>query len=274
MNKLSTAERCQIIAALVEGNSIASVTRMTGFHKRTILRLLADVGNACQKFHHDKVRGIGARSIQVDELWNFCYAKQKNLPPELHGKLGYGDVWTFIALDSDTKLIVAYLTGRRSSEFARDLMLDLADRVVNRFQLTTDGMNKYPAAVEDAFGTDIDFAQLIKLYAQTRAGEARYSPAACTGYIKIERVGQPDIDEISTSYVERQNLTVRMQNRRFTRLTNAFSKKFENLKHSVALHFMHYNFCRIHQTIRVTPAMEAGLSDHVWEIEELVALLD
>ena len=273
MKQLSTEDRVRVVAALVEGSSISSTVRMTGVSKPTILKLLVDVGTACQKYHDEHVRGLSCERIQVDEIWSFIYAKQKNVPAPLQGKLGYGDIWTFTGLDADTKLMVSWIVGRRSSEFARDFMLDLADRVITRIQLTTDGLNKYPLAVQDAFQDNVDFAQLYKLFAVTRAGEARYSPAASTGQIKWERIGEPNIDHISTSYVERSNLTCRMQMRRFTRLTNGFSKKLANLRANVALHFMHYNFCRVHQTLRVTPAMEAGIADHVWEIEELVAML-
>ena len=274
MNQLTTAERVQIIAALVEGNSINSIVRMTGRSNNTILKLLVDLGEACQKFHDDKVRGVAAKRIQVDEIWNFCYAKQKNVPENLKGQLGYGDVWTWVAVDADTKLIVSYLVGLRDSGYATEFMRDVADRLINRVQLTSDGHRSYLEAVEDAFGGDIDYAQLVKVYGAERPGEARYSPAVCLAANPHPVCGNPDMSHVSTSYVERSNLTMRMSMRRFTRLTNAFSKKIDNLKHSVAINFVYYNFCRIHKTLRVTPAMEAGLTDHIWELDELVNLLD
>jgi len=275
MNQLTTEDRVRVVAALVEGCSISSTVRMTGVSKPTILRLLALLGEACKNYHDDHVRNLSCKRVQVDEIWAFCYAKNRNVPKEHEGQLGYGDVWTFTGIDADTKLMAAWIVGRRSAEFACDFMLDLESRVTGRIQLTTDGLNKYPKAVADAFGDNVDFAQLIKVYAQQRgAGEARYSPPQLTRYIKHEKCGTPVLEDISTSYVERSNLTMRMNMRRFTRLTNAFSKKLANQKHGVAIYMIHYNFCRVHQTLRVTPAMEAGLSDHVWELEELVALLD
>jgi IS1 family transposase len=273
MNKLSTKERVQIVAALVEGNSVNSTCRLTGRSNHTVLNLLADLGAACAAYHDEHVRGLACKRIQVDELWGFCYAKQKNVPTELKGKFGYGDVWTWTAVDADTKLIVSYLVGGRGGSFARAFMHDIADRLITRVQLTSDGHNVYADAVDDAFAGEIDYAQLVKVYGAERVGEARYSPAVCLAAERHEVCGEPDWDHISTSYAERSNLNIRMACRRLTRLTNAFSKKAENLKHAVALNFMHYNFCRIHKTIRVTPAMEAGLTDHVWELQELVDLL-
>jgi IS1 family transposase len=273
MNKLNTAERVQIIAALVEGNSVNSTCRMTGRSVHTVLNLLADIGKACKAFHDDKVRGLACKRLQVDEVWNFCHCKQKNVKPELQGVFGYGDVWTWTAVDADTKLIVGYLVGLRDGGYATEFMQDVADRLINRVQLTSDGHKAYLNAVEDAFGGDVDFAQLVKVYATERAGAARYSPPVCIAAERHPISGEPDEAHISTSFAERQNLTMRMSMRRFTRLTNAFSKKIENMQHAVALNFMYYNFCRIHQTLRVTPAMEAGLTDHVWELDELVSLL-
>jgi IS1 family transposase len=274
MNKLSTAERVQIIRCLVEGNSINSTCRITGRSKHTVLNLLVDIGEACQKYHDANVRGLACKRLQVDEVWNFCHAKDKNLPEGLRGKFGYGSIWTWTAVDADTKMIVSYLVGGRGSDYAKEFMFDIADRVVTKFQLTSDGHKAYPQAVEHVFGGDIDYAQLIKVYGADRAGEARYSPPVCLAAEKHEISGEPEWDHISTSHAERQNLTMRMSMRRFTRLTNGFSKKFGNLCHAVALNFMYYNFCRIHKTLRVTPAMEAGLANHVWELEELVALID
>lgn len=274
MNKLSTKERVQIIAALVEGNSIRATCRMTGAAKGTVLKLLVDLGKACAKYQDETLRGLSCKQIQCDEIWSFCYAKEKNLPEELKGKLGFGDVWTWTALCADSKLIVSYLVGDRSAAYARKFMDDLASRLAHRVQLTTDGHKAYLTAVENAFGAEIDYAMLDKIYnAPPREGQARYSPASCCGTRKIKVKGNPDIAKVSTSYVERQNLTMRMSMRRMTRLTNAFSKKIENQAHAVALHFMHYNFCRVHQTLRVTPAMEAKVSDHVWSLEEIANLI-
>lgn len=274
MNKLSTAARVRVLAALLEGNSIRATVRMTGIAKNTIVKLLRDVGTACQQFHDARVVNLRSRRVQCDEIWSFVGAKAKNVPEEKQGQFGYGDVWTWVAMDADTKLCISYMVGLRDGGYATEFMNDVAGRLANRVQLTTDGHRAYLEAVEDAFGGDIDYAQLIKLYGAERAGEARYSPPVCTGAKKSPVVGNPEAKHISTSFVERQNLTMRMSMRRFTRLTNAFSKKVENHAHAVALHFMHYNFCRIHQTLRVTPAMQAGLADHVWELEEIVALID
>jgi len=274
MNKLSTAERCQIISAFVEGNSINSTCRMTGRSKHTVLNLLEDLGEARQKFHDEKVRGLAAKKVQCDELWAFCYSKQKNIPAHKIGRFGYGDVWTWTAIDADSKLMISWLVGLRDINYAIQFMTDVADRLLNRVQLTTDGLKSYLYAVDCAFGEDIDFAQLVKVYGADRSTPTRYSPPKLTAIKTHARIGSPAPRDISTSYVERSNLTVRMMSRRFTRLTNGFSKKVENMKHAVAITFTFYNWCRVHQTLRVTPAMEAGLTDHVWEIEELVALLN
>ena len=274
MNKLDTSERVAIIRALVEGCSVNSTCRLTGRSIHTVLRLLADIGEACKAYHDDHVCQLLTKRVQCDETWNFCYCKQKNIPAEKRGQFGYGDVWTWVALDADTKLIIAYLVGDRNARNAKDFMGDVAWRLCRKVQLTTDGLRVYLDAVDDAFGGDVDYAQLIKIYGAERPGEARYSPANIIGIKSEEVCGTPEPRHVSTSFVERQNLTMRMQMRRFTRLTNGFSKKVENMKHAVALNFMYYNFCRVHSTIRITPAMEAGLTDHVWEIEELVALID
>lgn len=230
---------------------------MTGVAKGTVLSLLTDLGAACESYQDRMVRGLKTRRIQCDEMWQFVYAKAKNVPEEHKGELGYGDVWTWIALDADTKLIPSWAVGRRDGFTASAFIRDLADRLATRVQLTTDGHKVYLEAVEGAFGSEIDYAMLIKLYegdsGKNAPAERRYSPAKCTGSREQTITGNPDPDFISTSYVERQNLTVRMQVRRFTRLTNAFSKKLDNHKAAVALHFMHYNFARIHQTLRVTP---------------------
>jgi IS1 family transposase len=274
MNCLTTAERVQVIAAFVEGNSVNSTCRMTGRSKHTVLKLLCDIGEACQNFHDDKVRGLFSKRVQCDELWAFCHNKQKNTAPENEGKFGFGDVWTWTGIDADTKLMISWFVGGRHANSAIQFMRDVADRLINRVQLTTDGHNSYLIAVEQAFGSDIDYAQLIKVYGPDRSTPTRYSPPSLTAIECTVRKGDPDPNHISTSFIERSNLTVRMMSRRFTRLTNGFSKKIENMKHAVALTFVYYNFCRVHQTLRVTPAMEAGLTDHVWEIEELVGLLD
>jgi IS1 family transposase len=275
MNRTSTQQRTRVIAALVEGNSIRATVRMTGVSKNAVQRLLAALGPACEEYQNRTLRNLPCKRIQCDEVWSFCYAKQKNVPAEKQGQFGYGDIWTWTALCADTKLICSWKIGTRGASTAYALMHDLAGRLANRIQLTTDGHRVYADAVESAFGSEIDYAMLVKIYGTDREeSEARYSPAECMGCRTIPMAGRPKARDISTSFVERQNLTMRMQMRRFTRLTNAFSKKVENLGYAVALHFFHYNFIRIHQTLRVTPAMEAGITDHVWTIEELVNLLD
>jgi IS1 family transposase len=277
MNRLSTKQRAQIIAALVEGNSLRATCRMTGAAKGTVLKLLADVGKACAEYQDKVFRNLKCKRIQCDEIWSFCYAKADNLPEEKRGEYGYGDVWTWTAIDADTKLVPCWMVGRRTSHDAKTFISDLAGRLSHRVQLTTDGYRKYVKAVEDSFGGDIDYAMLEKMYGNKgniNNPEVKYSPAECTGTRVIQVEGNPDPAHISTSFAERQNLTMRMSMRRFTRLTNAFSKKVENLMHAVSLHFMHYNFARIHQTLRVTPAMEAGITDHVWSVEEISRLLE
>ena len=274
MNKLTTGKRVQVIAALVEGSSINSIVRMTGVAKHTILKLLEDKGCACAAYHHRHVLGLRARRIQCDEIWQFVGAKAKNVTPEQKAA-GWGDAWTWVALDADTKLCISYLVGGRDTGWATDFAFDIRQRVVGRPQITTDCHKPYLAAIEMAFGDDVHYAQMHKIYgASSDTPEARYSPATCIGCDMKTVIGSPDYAHVSTSFVERQNLTMRMSMRRFTRLTNGFSKKIENHGHAVALHFMHYNFCRVHKTLRVTPAMEAGLTDHVWSLEELVSLLD
>lgn len=274
MNKLTVDKRCQVVSALVEGNSIRATVRMTGVAKNTIVKLLVELGEACTSYQDRTLRNLPCKRIQCDEIWAFVYAKDKNVPEEKRGTFGFGDVWTWTALDPDSKLIASFMVGSRSSQTAKSFIDDLAGRLAHRVQLTTDGHRAYLQAVEDAFGANIDYAMLVKLYGGDSEPEKRYSPAECIGCKEIAVTGRPDPKHISTSHVERQNLTMRMSMRRFTRLTNGFSKKVDNHFWSVALHFMHYNFCRIHQTLRVTPAMEAGVSDHVWSIEELVRLTD
>jgi IS1 family transposase len=272
MNKLNTAERVQIIRCLVEGNSIRSTCRITGRSIHTVLNLLVAAGEACQKYHDEHVRGLACKRLQVDEIWNFCYAKQKNVPEENRGQFGYGDCWTWTAVDADSKLIVSYLVGLRDGGYATKFIQDAADRLLHRVQLTSDGHHSYLQAVDGAFDAGVDYAQLIKVYG-TAQEEIRYSPPTILAIESRPIFGNPDPSHISTSFVERSNLTMRMSMRRFTRLTNGFSKKIDNMKHAVALNFMYYNFCRIHQTLRVTPAMESGLTDRVWEIEDLIGLL-
>jgi IS1 family transposase len=274
MNKLSPERRAQVIKALVEGNSIRATCRITGTAKGTVLRLLAEVGEACAKYQDEHLRDLTCRRIQCDEIWSFCYAKEKNVPDDVKGTFGYGDVWTWTALDADTKLVPSWAIGSRGAEAANEFLHDLADRLAHRIQLTTDGHKVYLNAVENVFGIDIDYAMLVKLYGPGPKDEGRYSPAQCNGTEKHVVQGKPDPKHISTSYVERQNLTMRMSMRRFTRLTNAFSKKVENLAHAVALHFMHYNFCRVHKTLGTTPAVAAGIADHEWSVGEIVNLLE
>lgn len=273
MNKLSTADRVRIVACLVEGNSIRATSRITGFAKGTVLKLLADMGEACQQYHDETIRGIHAERVQCDEIWSFCYAKDKNLPDRMRNEPGVGSVWTWTGMDADTKLIIGYHVGSRDADCALDFMLDLSGRIVNRTQLTTDGHGAYLKAVDEAFGSDIDYAMLVKVYGEPREKESRYSPCDCVGTKKHVIKGMPDHRHVSTSFVERQNLTMRMSMRRFTRLTNAFSKKLANLHAAVALHFAYYNLCRKHQTLGTSPAVKAGLEGHIWTIEELVGLL-
>ena len=274
MNQLATSKRSQVVAALVEGTSINATCRMTGVAKHTVLKLLKDLGCAAASYHDDHVRNLRVRRVQCDEIWAFVYAKQKNVSFE-QMQQGAGDVWTWTAIDADTKLIISYTLGDRGAGTAQVFMRDVASRIANRIQLTTDGHRVYAEAVEDAFGADIDYAMLVKIYgASNDSPESRYSPATCIGCRTGVLAGNPDPQHISTSFVERQNLSMRMGMRRFTRLTNGFSKKLENHGHAVALYFMHYNYCRVHKSLRVTPAMEAGLTDHVWEVEELIDLLN
>jgi IS1 family transposase len=272
MNKLTRERQAQVVAALVEGNSIRATARMTGVAKNTVVKLLADLGRACAEYQNKVFRNLRCKRIQCDEIWSFCYAKEKNVPEDKRGIFGHGDIWTFTAICADTKLVPTWHIGRRDLEDATIFMKDLAGRLANRVQLTTDGHKMYLEAVESSFGANIDFSQLVKIYGDTAEGQKRYSPAQCTGTIKTKINGNPDVYKVSTSYVERQNLTMRMNMRRFTRLTNAFSKKVVNLFYAVSLHFMYYNFCRIHQTLRVTPAMEAKVTDHAWVIEEILEL--
>jgi IS1 family transposase len=273
MNKLSTAQRARIVGCLVEGNSIRSTCRMTGAAKGTVLKLLVDLGLACEDYHNRTVVNLPCKRIQADEIWSFVGMKEKRVPESRKGDPDIGDVWTWTALDPDSKLMASWLVGGRDADYALEFLSDLAQRLRGHVQLTTDGHGAYLGAVDDAFGIDVSYAQLVKHYGTPPDAERRYSPAVCTGVHTQTIIGRPDPAHVCTSHVERSNLTIRMSSRRFTRLTNAFSKKVENHRAAIALHFMHYNFARIHQTLRVTPAMEIGLSDHVWEIEEIVQLL-
>ncbi len=270
MNRLSREKQAQVVAALVEGNSINSTVRMTGVAKHTILKLIANLGSACAEYQDKEFQNLKCKRIQCDEIWQFCYAKEKNVPADKKGQFGYGDVWTWVAIDADTKLVPSFTLGYRDAQTARIFIDSLKSRLAGRVQITTDGLKVYLEAIEDAFGSDVDYAALVKIYGGSQE-ETRYSPAECIG-CEIKRIqGRPDPRHISTSSIERQNLTMRMSMRRFTRLSNAFSKNVGNHFYAVAIHYMHYNFCRIHKSLRVTPAMEAGISDHAWTIEEMLA---
>jgi IS1 family transposase len=274
MNKLTQEKRSQVVSALVEGNSIRATVRMTGVSKNTIAKLLVELGSACADYLDKNLVNLKCKRIQCDEIWSFVGAKEKNVREELRGTFGVGNVWTWVAMDADTKLIVAWTVGGRDAGTTYEFIQDLANRLANRVQLTTEGHSAYLSAVEDALGSNVDYAMLVKLYGNDRENEARYSPADCIGCREVVVSGSPDPKHISTSYIERQNLTMRMQMRRFTRPTHAFSKKLENHISSIAIHYMHYNFCRVHQTLRVTPAMESGIADHVWTVSELIRILD
>ena len=273
MNKLSSQERAHILQLLCEGMAIRSIVRVTSASKNTVVKLLIDAGAVCQAYHDIHVRNLNSRRVQCDEIWSFCYAKQKNVASAKATPRDAGDVWTWTAIDADSKLAVSWLVGGRDAGYATEFMNDMAARLSNRVQLTTDGHKAYLEAVEGVLGTDMDYAQPVKLYGAANT-EHRYSPAQCTGIRQQAVTGDPDPKHISTSYVERQNLTMQMSMRRFTRLTNAFSKKVKNHAHAVALHFMKYNFCRIHQTLRATPAMEAGVTDRVWDMSDIVELIE
>ncbi|MBN2023920.1 MAG: IS1 family transposase [Pirellulales bacterium] len=273
MNTLTHEKRCAVIRCLVDGCSIRATTRITGVAKNTIQKLTRDLGKAVNEYSNAVLHNLPCKRIQCDEVWCFCYAKDKNLPDEMRGQPGVGSMWTWTALDADSKLIVSWQIGARDAANAHAFIRDVQERLANRIQLTTDGNRVYLDAVLDYFA-DVDYAMLQKLYGPSAEGpETRYSPAKCNGTKKKTIMGNPDPDHVSTSYVERQNLNIRMQNRRYTRLTNAFSKKAEMLAYSVAITFFFHNFVRIHQTLRMTPAMKAGVADHKWTIEEMVELL-
>jgi IS1 family transposase len=274
MNKLTSAKRAQIIGMMVEGVSIRAISRMTNASKNTIVKLLADTGQACLEYQDKALRNLACKRIQADEIWSFVYSKQKNVPEEKRDQFGYGDVWTWTAIDADSKLIVSWYLGKRDAEAAFQFMTDLASRLTARVQLSTDGHHAYLNAADAAFDREIDYAMLVKQYGTAPEVEKRYSPPVCLGAEKTELRGRPDPEYISTSYVERQNLSMRMGMRRFTRLTNAFSKKLANHMHALSIYFMHYNFVRIHQTLRVTPAMAAGVTERLWDFNEMVAVVD
>lgn len=273
-NVLPTSKRVQILAMLCEGSSMRSISRVVGVSINTVTKLLVEAGEACLVYHDETVRDLNSKRVECDEIWSFCYSKQKNTDPETAPD-NAGDVWTWTSIDADSKLICNWFVGGRDAEFAHHFMQDLAARLKNRVQMTTDGHRPYLKAIEDAFGNDIDYAMLVKLYGDAPgAKKGRYSPAECTGIRKTVQTGSPDQEKISTSYAERQNLTMRMSMRRFTRLTNAFSKKFDNHCHALALYFVNYNFCRKHKTLGMTPAQAAGLVDEKRDMEWIVSLLD
>lgn len=274
MNVLPIEKRAQILHLLVEGNSMRATSRIADVSINTVTKLLIDAGAACMDFQDEAIRNIKGKRVQCDEIWSFCYSKEKNVAPKDKGILGHGDAYTWTAIDPDSKLCISWLVGRRDGEYAEAFIADLASRLAGRIQLTTDGHGPYIGAVEKVFGGAIDYAMLVKIYeGQGQQDQRRYSPAAFVKAEKRRINGNPDVDEVSTSHVERQNLTMRMSMRRFTRLTNGFSKKIEHLEYAVALHFMFYNFGRVHKTLRVTPAMEAGISDHVWTLKEIAGLV-
>ncbi len=277
MNRLSLQDRAKILGLLVEGNSMRAASRLADVSINTITKLLVDIGTACGEYQDKALRNLTSKRVQCDEIWSFCHSKEKNVPKEQKGVLGFGDVYTWTAICADTKLCVSYLVGRRDARYANMFINDLASRLKNRIQLTTDGYHAYVDAIEDHFKGKVDYAMLVKIYGEDSSKtttERKYSSSECCGTKKETLAGNPDENHVSTSYVERQNLTMRMSMRRFTRLTNGFSKKIENLECAVALHFMYYNFGRIHKTLRVTPAMAAGVTDHVWSLEEIAGLAD
>jgi IS1 family transposase len=274
MNKADIQTRVLILKALVDGNSLRAAGRIAGVAYNTVLKFLPEVGEACAWYQDEHLRGLSCKKIQVDEIWSFCYSKQKNVPEGMEGNAG--DLWTWTAICADTKLVPSWRIGSRDGDTALDFISDLGARLANRVQLTSDGHKAYLQAVEQTFGNDVDYAQLVKLYGEnTDGGQKRYSPADCIGIKKTKISGDPDLCCVSTSFVERQNLTMRMSMRRFTRLTNAFSKKVENHNHAVALHFMHYNFVRQHKSLnKLTPAMASGVTGKLWELEDIVRMVD
>jgi len=280
MNKLSSTDRAKVLHLLCEGMSIRAITRTTGVAKNTVVKLLNDAGAALGAYQDQAFRGLSAKTVQVDEIWSFCYAKQRNVADAKAAPEGAGDVWTWTAIDADTKLVFGVLVGGRDADYAYEFLKDVRSRVDGRIQLTSDGHPVYVHAVRDTFGNDIDYAQLVKVYGAPKgegpsgSAQRRYSAHELTGIRKVPVTGSPDLAKVSTSYVERQNLTMRMHMRRFTRLTNGFSKKIENHVNAISLHFAYYNFVRIHKTLRVTPAMAAGVTDRLWEMADLVAVVE
>jgi IS1 family transposase len=274
MNRLGSRTRAMVVRCLVEGNSIRATVRLTGAAKNTVVKRLVEVGAACSKFMDEKMRDLPCKRLQADEIWSFVYAKQKNVTAKIAEERIAGDVWTWVAIDTATKLVPCWMLGQRDASAARDFMEGLAGRLANRVQLTTDGLKVYLTAVEKAFGNEIDYAMLVKIFGESPEPQKRYSPAVCVACKRYPITGDPDPAHVSTRYVERQNLNMRMGMRRFTRLTNAFSKKVENLAATVALYYTYYNFCRVHQTLKTTPAVKAGIANHVWSVDEIVALLD
>jgi len=275
MNKLTSDRRAQILTMMVEGVSIRAISRMTGASKNTIVKLLADAGEACSDYQDCAFVNLTCKRLQLDEIWSFVYAKQKNVAKAKRQDMAYGDVWTWTAIDAETKLVPSWMVGGRDGDYAKAFVLDLSKRLKDRVQITSDGHRAYLEAVEEAFGANVDYAQLVKIYGAAPEGaKGRYSPADCIGARKEPITGNPDKAHVSTSYVERQNLSMRMGIRRFTRLTNAFSKKVENHAHAIAIYFMHYNFVRIHTTLRVSPAMAAGVSKTLWSMMDVVRIVD
>lgn len=274
MNRLPSHKRTQVLHLLVEGNSLRAASRIADVAYNSVARLFADAGCACAEYQDKHFRNLTCRRLQLDEIWSFVYAKAKNVPMARNAPPSAGDVWTWMAIDADTKLVPTWHIGQRDGYIAEIFVRDLASRLANRVQITTDGHRPYLEAIEGALGADVDYAMLIKIYGPSPEGQRRYSPAECIGYQTRIIEGEPDPHHISTSYAERQNLTMRMSIRRFTRLTNAFSKKLENHALAVALHYMHYNFVRIHKTLRVTPAMAAGVTDRLWSVGDIVDVLE
>jgi IS1 family transposase len=274
MNKLPSDKRAQVLQMMAEGISLRAITRLTGISRTTLIKLLEDAGQAFSEYQDKVLINLNCRRVQVDEAWAFCYAKQKNVATAKRAVAGAGDIWTWIGIDASSKLAISWYVGNRDGEAALEFIGDLGKRLAQRIQLTSDGHKAYLEPVEETFGADIDYAQLVKIYGPAPEGQRRYSPAECTGAIKYKVEGNPDPKHVSTSYSERLNLNVRMGNRRMTQLTNAFSKKAENHAHMMAIYFMHYNFVRIHQTTKVTPAMAAGVTKNLWELSDMVKVLE